>query len=578
MADGAATSATPAVKSDIRIASLAPQGTTLSKVLAVVGPGIDRLLGISAMRGVYERYQLQGLAPEEFIKTVLKGLEVKIVSRGEGFAKLPKEGPVLVVCNHPFGGMEALIVLQELLAERKDVKALGNVALQIFRELEDALIFTNPLISSQKNLPSLRQTLKHLNDNGVVVIFPAGRVSYYRKDLKRVTDHQWNRLIGHLLRKSDAQLMPIHISGSNSRLFLVMGYIWSRFKILMLPREMLKLRGKTVSLQNGSPTPNKLVDTSDIDQTTKLARLLTYLQGIVLELPKQTVSINDHLDIAEPFPAEELDDEVNKLPSDQILITYKKFVVGYGSQAQLPKLVHEITRQRERAFREFEEGSGKSLDTDEYDAKYTHLFVWDTQGKGLLGAYRIGHSDQLRADGDVYLSQMFDFADEFFTDSPRLELGRSFVTPEYQKSHVSLHLLWRGIGAYWLAHPKYRKVYGTVSLSRQYDLRSIAAMCDTLIEPDPLVSPKFVLETNLGPDWQDYKSGFDSFSLPELSRVVSCLEEDNKDIPVLLRHYYKSGAKFLGVAVDPNFNNTPGLLLEVDIDQLPESKRKTYVS
>jgi putative hemolysin len=196
-----------------------------------------------------------------------------------------------------------------------------------------------------------------------------------------------------------------------------------------------------------------------------------------------------------------------------------------------------------------------------------------------MGAYRMGRTDELRKSGRVYLSEMFDFDDAFYADHPAsLEMGRSFVTPEYQKNYYSLHLLWRGIGAYLRLYPQYRRLYGTVSLSRQYDLRSICVMCDALIEPSALVTPRWPLDTGLGPEWANYRDQAGTVKLDQVSAIVRSLEKDGKDIPILLRHYYKLGAKFLAVGVDPNFNHTPGLLLSVSIDDMPENKRKSYIS
>ena len=171
--------------------------------------------------------------------------------------------------------------------------------------------------------------------------------------------------------------------------------------------------------------------------------------------------------------------------------------------------------------------------------------------------------------------------DSFFDNfAPSLELGRSFVSPDYQKTHYSLHLLWRGIGAYTKLHSKYRRLYGTVSLSRMYDLRSICAMCDGLIVPTPMVQPRHPLDTDLGPEWQEFKAeraeADGRVPLADVSNVVKGME-GGMDLPILLRHYHKVGAQFHAVGVDINFNHTPGLLLSVDLEQVPERQKKTYL-
>ncbi|MGE3597150.1 MAG: GNAT family N-acetyltransferase [Dehalococcoidia bacterium] len=208
------------------------------------------------------------------------------------------------------------------------------------------------------------------------------------------------------------------------------------------------------------------------------------------------------------------------------------------------------------------------------------LVVWDNQERSLVGAYRMGKTDELRKERDasaIYLSQMFQFSDDFYEGAPpSLELGRSFVVPEHQKSFHALYLLWQGIGRFLLTHPRYRRLYGTVSLSRQYS-RALALLCDALITPSPNVRPRHPLKHPLHPEWRDYRRREGALDLPTLSALVRGLDGDGKDLPILLKHYYKLGAQFHCVGVDPNFNDTPGLLLSVDIPALEPKVLSTFL-
>jgi putative hemolysin len=157
-----------------------------------------------------------------------------------------------------------------------------------------------------------------------------------------------------------------------------------------------------------------------------------------------------------------------------------------------------------------------------------------------------------------------------------LEMGRSFVVPEYQKRFYSLYLLWQGIGRYLAAHPRYRRLYGTVSLSRQYDARAIALICEALIEHSPQVRPRHPLPDPLHPEGRDFLAA--QGGRLDLATLSACLRAiDGKDLPILLKHYYKLGAHFHCVGVDPNFNDTPGLLLSVDMDAMPKRLVETFL-
>ncbi|MEM6807851.1 MAG: hypothetical protein AAF574_01340 [Pseudomonadota bacterium] len=106
------------------------------------------------------------------------------------------------------------------------------------------------------------------------------------------------------------------------------------------------------------------------------------------------------------------------------------------------------------------------------------------------GPHRDGTSQHLPKRLRITISSLFSHTmamrDDAFFPAPggALELGRSFITPEYQRSRHALDLLWRGIGSYLAAHPDISILYGTVSLSTQYDAVSTQMICSALIEAD----------------------------------------------------------------------------------------------
>ena len=283
--------------------------------------------------------------------------------------------------------------------------------------------------------------------------------------------------------------------------------------------------------------------------------------------------------IIEQSPLEDLEAEIARLPEEQILMEHKQFVVGYGSADQIPLMLREIGRVREITFRAFQEGNGGPEDRDEFDLTYLHLFTWDCEARALVGAYRLGKTDLLRKDvgnAGVYLSQFFNFADNFFDGPPMLEIGRSFVAPDYQRNHNSLFLLWCGISRYLIKNPKYRRLYGLVSMSRLYDGRAMAVMRDVLLEPRDDVIAGQRYDPDLGEPWHDFLEKTRPFTMKDLSRMVKALESDEKDVPALIRHYHKLGATFHEMGVDTCFNNTPGLLLRLNCEQIPDKYKKMY--
>ena len=144
-----------------------------------------------------------------------------------------------------------------------------------------------------------------------------------------------------------------------------------------------------------------------------------------------------------------------------------------------PNVVRELGRLREIAFREAGGGTGLSMDLDEFDTMenpYKQLLVWDPEEEEILGGYRylLGSEVQLRPDGQPLLatSHMFHFSERFMRDYMpyTIELGRSFVTLEYQSSRMgtkglfALDNLWDGLGALTVIEPNVKYLFGKFTM------------------------------------------------------------------------------------------------------------------
>ena len=578
------------IVSDICLSSLLMKDNNnlfLSLVLKIFSPVLERLLGINKLRKLYLDNNLSGLDKLTFSKTLLAVLGVQVIGEKNITDQLPETGACIVVCNHPYGMVEGVIIAQLLSQFRRDTKVMANVGLKIFKELNDYFIFANPLKpKSAINTSAIKQCFTHLNHNGLLVIFPAGRVSFFQPDKQRIADGDWNRLAVQLANKTGAPILPVFISGTNSKVFHCLGRLYYRFRLTMLIREMFKLSDKAITLSCGNLLKNKQLSTFDKHEDKNVfTRLQCYLndQHYIKAWSKDNV-----VTLFEPLIATAdtiaVNKELSALPEKQLLLTFKSFTVYYGYQHQLPLCVQEITRLRELTFRSLNEGSGQGCDTDHYDATYMHLFIYDNKDEEIIGAYRIGQTDLLQKRNGIsglYLSQMFNFNAEFINQQePCLEMGRSFIVAKHQNSFHGLLLLWKGIGAFVCQNPHYRTLYGTVSLSKLYDPRSVALIEKVMVSQTSSVSAHASLEGLLHPEVIDFLANrtiSTPLTIEQLSAFVTAIEVDGKDLPVLLKQYHKLGAKFHCIAIDTNFNQTPGLLLSVDLPKAPEKLLKLYL-
>ena len=278
--------------------------------------------------------------------------------------------------------------------------------------------------------------------------------------------------------------------------------------------------------------------------------------------------------IAPPQDTQTLHAEVAALPPEQLLFDTSEYSVFTARSWQMPHLMDEIGRLREITFRAVGEGTGKASDIDRFDSYYDHLFVWHHERHEVVGAYRLGKVDEiLKIFGKkgLYTNTLFHFKKTLFRElGLALELGRSFVRAEYQKTPLALLLLWKGIGHFLLRHPQYKTLFGPVSISNTYQ------------ETSQQLIVEFLSEQNFAPELAKYVKARNPFecertrsrrlsitdlckSIEEVSAFIGNIEEDNKGVPVLLRQYLKLGARVISFNVDADFCNSLDVLIVVDL-------------
>jgi putative hemolysin len=279
-------------------------------------------------------------------------------------------------------------------------------------------------------------------------------------------------------------------------------------------------------------------------------------------------------DVRSAIPATLLAAEIEVLPEAQCLVTSGQFRVHYARADQIPWCLQEIGRLRESAFRAVGEGTGKAVDLDAYDQHYIHLFVWDPDAKMIVGSYRMGLADEILerfGEEGLYTHSLFRYSPRALQAmNPAIELGRSFVRPEYQRSYAPLMLLWRGIGTFIQRNPRYAVLFGAVSISNSYDPASRQLIVDYLrantIEKDLARYVRsrrpFASRFGFGSRSEEIKALKD---VEQLSRVVSRIEPDEKGVPILLKQYLKLGGRLLGFNTDPDFSDALDGLMKVDL-------------
>ncbi len=262
------------------------------------------------------------------------------------------------------------------------------------------------------------------------------------------------------------------------------------------------------------------------------------------------------------------------MPAEQHLVTSGQFSVYCARAEQFPWCLQEIGRLRELTFRAAGEGTGKSSDVDLFDAYYLHLFVWDTRASAIIGAYRMGLADEIVArygKRGLYTHSLFRYGDRVLQAmNPAIELGRSFVRVEHQRSFAPLMLLWRGIGQFIVRHPQYAILFGAVSISNDYEPASRRLIVDYLsannIEKNLArhVKPRRPFRSTKAAAYD--QAEFAALNdIEDVSRMVKQIERDSKGVPILLKQYLKLGGRLLAFSADEAFNDALDGLIMVDL-------------
>jgi len=547
---------------------------------------IERTLSISSLNEAYIK-SISQYKSDNYFHSCLKSVGVNYTISVNDLYKIPEKGPLVIVANHPFGGIEGVILGHILSRVRKDFRILGNYLLQQIPELSSWIIPVNPFEShkgSGQNIRGLKSIIKWLSDGGAIIAFPSGEVSHLHLSRGEVTDPQWSPHLGEIVKRTKSTVMPFYFHGRNSAKFQLLGLLNPRIRTVMLPHELVNKKSKNLLVLAGNPIKWKRLESLDSGKSIiNFLRLNTYvLKNRAIE--KNKISDKRKLqpkpdiqpeEIINPIPLQSIINEINTLPDNQLLINNEMFDVWYAKSDQIPQILTEIGRLREVTFRKVNEGTGKSLDLDQYDDYYSHLFLWNKEKQEIAGAYRLGlTNDILNKYGmkGLYTNSLFNFKSnlrKYITDA--VELGRSFVVSEYQKSPSALSLLWKGIAEFVLHHPGYSKLFGPVSISQDYHNVSKSLIVQFLqpnrIDPELFrnVIPKNPFKDKSLNKFQKTTVQNDIRDIENISVLVSEIEKDGKGIPILLHHYLKLNAKMMGFNVDPDFSDVLDCLIMVDL-------------
>ncbi|PKP37813.1 MAG: hemolysin [Bacteroidetes bacterium HGW-Bacteroidetes-15] len=546
------------------------------------------LMSILQINKVNREYsKISNLNGLEFLDALLKRLEILYEINAEELKRIPKEGPFIIIANHPYGGIDGIILLKIIQEIRPDFKAMANFLLRRIDPIKDSIIPVDPFEGQSQisaSVAGIKSALNHLKEGKPLGIFPAGEVStYYNTESPGVADKQWNESIIKFIKKAGVPIIPVYFKGTNSRLFHILGLIHPMLRTAKLPSELFNKKNKVVKLRMGIPiSVQEQSEFVDIARFGRFLRLKTYALGSSIEVKKffnyKLKPEPKAMDIIAPVSPELIQSEVESLMENHLLFKSKNFCVLCAPSVEMPNIMTELGRLREITFREIGEGTNRKLDVDEFDLYYNQLFIWDDELKTIVGAYRVGKGKEILeryGKKGFYIQSLFKIDNGFLPIlNQSIELGRSFIVKEYQRKPLPLFLLWKGILYFLIKNPEYRYLIGPVSISSRFSNYSKGLIINFMKanyydhEFARFIAPRNTFRVHISKDDTDviFEKSND---LNKLDKFIQDIETDEFRMPVLLKKYIKLNGKIIGFNVDPKFNNALDGLLILDLFQVP---------
>jgi putative hemolysin len=220
-----------------------------------------------------------------FASSLLNDLGVNYVVGNAERLKLLPEGAFITVSNHPYGGLDGIILIDMMAGIRSDYKLMVNKMLSLVKTMKENFISVTPTLTRKNSITAtsihgIRETIMHLNDGHPAGFFPSGAVSDFRlKDL-HIRDRNWQTSILHMIQSAKVPILPIRFFDTNSPFFYFLGLINWKIRSLRMPSELFNKRKQKPRIGIGN-----IISVKEQEQFTDVSKFGAFLRKFVYEMP-----------------------------------------------------------------------------------------------------------------------------------------------------------------------------------------------------------------------------------------------------------------------------------------------------
>ncbi len=244
---------------------------------------IEFVTGQPYLYNIYRKYQKNPEKWKSFWDGCIDLLQLDVDFDEEKIKKIPSEGPLMIVANHPFGVLDGLVICWLTSKIRSEFKVLTHSLLLRASETKDFLLpidFSESKNAMITNLDTRKKARKILDEGGTIVVFPGGTVSTTKRFYnKTALDPSWRNFTSRLIKRSKPTILPLHFIGQNSFLFQTASHLSETLRSSLLFHEVKRRINTKVPVIIGDP-----ISYSDIDANLSNTELSEYLRNTTYKI------------------------------------------------------------------------------------------------------------------------------------------------------------------------------------------------------------------------------------------------------------------------------------------------------
>lgn len=231
-----------------------------SKVGRALIRSVENLTGRPKLLKMALGYETEVEAGRDFWEVMQERYGITMQFQGGGMENIPREGPLVMVANHPYGILDGMAMGRILSETRGDFRIIAHVVFRKAKDLNRVILpidFGESKEAMAQNIATRKEALRYLADGGAIGIFPGGTVSTSAKPFSKAMDPPWKTFTAKMISKSGAQVVPVYFGGTNSRLFQIASHLNQTLRTALFISEFDAKVGEPLQVTVGKPFPQE---------------------------------------------------------------------------------------------------------------------------------------------------------------------------------------------------------------------------------------------------------------------------------------------------------------------------------